>query len=538
MRQHNSLTDRQLAWALSGVLFVLCSWPLALVKVLPYQDLPNHLAAITVIEHLDQYPEFVFNGLFKTNTALFSWLLFAHKVIGLDLASHIFSLAVLAANAWVLPRFVLSLTGSRKRMIVGSALSWPMIHNWFVSSGMLNFAMAVPLSLALVILLFRQSQNPSWPNRIGIFILGILTWYCHVFPLLIIHLLVAIEAGIRPTWKERFAFVRPLAGPLLPVSVLVAIALLSQMQDKVGPMTGFVDYRRLLPAWELLYNLWAEWLWGYSKFSVTSIVVAVLLAGIGIWRRRQSPPFFSPLALSALVLLYTFVPYTSSNWFHVNSRIIPFLWVALLLRVPEKLPTSVMGLLGISAVLYSAGMGVDFVRLDRERREFTAGIPFVPERARLLPLLFHHKGSSENTRSLLHYWGYYVVAKRTSAPLLFAHSHSFPVMYSTPPPARFNHLPLEGFAISTATPAALCERLIEGNVTVNDCVAAFDMTWGEFWTDATPRFDHLLLWDITPEARARIPAQYVRVFEQGRLAIYARTEPVSTPDGASPMQPR
>ena len=110
-------------------------------------------------------------------------------------------------------------------------------------------------------------------------------------------------------------------------------------------------------------------------------------------------------------------------------------------------------------MLYSAGMGADYVRLERERREFTAGIPSVPDGARLLPLIFRHKGNSDNTRSLLHVWGYYVTEKHTSAPLLFAHSHSFPVIYSKPPPVRFNHLVLEGFAANATDPATLCVRL-------------------------------------------------------------------------------
>ena len=70
----------------------------------------------------------------------------------------------------------------------------------------------------------------------------------------------------------------------------------------------------------------------------------------------------------------------------------------------------------------------------------------VPEGATLLPLVFRSKGTSENTRSLLHAWGYYVVEKQTSAPLLFAHSRSFALMYREPPDTQFNHLVLESFA--------------------------------------------------------------------------------------------
>ena len=90
------LDDARLALLLGAALFVLAAWPLALVKVPPLQDLPNHLATVTVIKHLDHYPEFVFNGYFKTNSALFTWLLVVGNAIGTKAASRLFALVVLA----------------------------------------------------------------------------------------------------------------------------------------------------------------------------------------------------------------------------------------------------------------------------------------------------------------------------------------------------------------------------------------------------------------------------------------------------------
>src|SRR6185312_10867295 len=65
-------TDGQLALVIAAVLFLIGAWPLALVDVPPFQDLPNHLATITILQHPEKYPEFVFNGYFKTNSALFT----------------------------------------------------------------------------------------------------------------------------------------------------------------------------------------------------------------------------------------------------------------------------------------------------------------------------------------------------------------------------------------------------------------------------------------------------------------------------------
>jgi hypothetical protein len=516
-----ALSDGQLALVASVVLFALGAWPLALTDIPPYQDLPNHLATVVVIENPARYPEFVFNGFFKTNAAFFTWLMVVGKVTGLHAAARLFALLVLGANAFVFPRFVLALTGSRKRMLVASLFMWPMIHNWFVSTGMLDFALAIPLSLALLVAVERQRRTPRVRTALAIAALGASTWYAHVFPLLVVHMLLGIDALVRASRKEQVT-TRAIVLPMLPVTALVLVSLAGQLRDKVGPMSGSVDYTTMLPVWELVYNAWAEWMYGFSKLSITSIVPCVLLVWIGVSRRKETPPFFSQYALIALALLYCFSPYIVTNWFHVNSRLIPYIWMGLLLRVPDTISRKVIPLLAVSAVLYSAGMGVDFVRLERERREFIAGVPVVPDGARLLPLIFRHKATSDNTRSLLHDWGYYVTEKHTSAPLLFAHSHSFPVIYREPPPVRFNHLVLEGFAASSTDPASLCVRLLAGNVVENDCNGAFRALWKEFWTEATPLYDHVLVWDGTPDARALIPPEYKPVFEQGRLTIYAR----------------
>lgn len=520
----DKLSDRRLALVVSGVLFVVCAWPLALTEVPPFQDLPNHLAAVTIIQNPERYPEFVFNGFMKTNAALFAWLFAVGKLTGVKLAARLFSLLVIAANAFVFPRAVLAFTGSRNRMLLSSLLAWPMIHNWFVSMGMLDFALAVPLSLALLMALQRQEQRPTLANGVFITTLGVVTWYAHVFPLLVVHLVAGIEALTRPSWRARGRAIARFGVPLLPVTVLVSVSFLAHLRDTVGPMTGFVDGTRLLPPWELAYNMWAEWLWAFSNLEITTIVPCVLLFVFGVVRRKESPTFFSPVAVVALALLYCFLPYIVTNWFHVNSRIVPYLWLACLLRVPDRLPRAMVGGLLASAAVYSVGMGVDYMRLERERQEFTAGISAVPEGARLLPLLFRHKASSSNTRTIMHAWGYYVTEKLTSAPLLFAHSHSFPVMYSEPPPVRFNHLVLEGFAPSMAQPSAVCRSMMSGNVIVDDCQAAYRQAWREFWADAAPRYDHLLVWDVTPDAKANIPSSYRLAFERGRLQIYARVD--------------
>jgi hypothetical protein len=515
------ISDGQLAFLLSTALFVQAAWPLLLVQVPPFQDLPNHLAAITVIQHPERYPEFVFNGFFKTNSALFTWLLVVGRLVGTRMASKLFVLLVLGLGALALPRFVLSFAG-RRRMGVSLFFAWPLVHNWFVSTGMLDFALAVPLATLLLVGLNAQRQEPTWVRGVGLALLGMVSWHAHVFPVLVVQMLIAVHIVTRRSWVERISAARALLPPLLPSAALVAASLWVHTTEPVGAMTGYVALGKMLPPWELFYNLWAEYFWSFTWLELSTLVPCL---GLGLWalyRWRDDVPFFGPVAFVALGAVYFFTPYVATNWFHVNSRFIPFLWLAALVRLPERIPRLAGAALTLCALIYTAGMGVDYIRLDREWSRFTAGIGVVPEGAKLLPLVFRSKEVSENTRSLLHAWGFYVTQKQTSAPLLFAHSRSFPLMYRHPPPAQFNHLVLESFAPSMANPDWMCNLMRSGGVVLRDCEGEWRERWADFWHEAEPRFDHLLMWCAPKAVMALVPPEYHVVLQRDELTILER----------------
>jgi len=145
----------------------------------------------------------------------------------------------------------------------------------------------------------------------------------------------------------------------------------------------------------------------------------------------------------------------------------------------------------------------------------------VPERATLLPLLFKHRKTSDFNASLTHAWGYYTVAKSTSAPLVFAVERSYPITYREFPPRALIPPALDRFAEKFGTPAQVCKLLRQFPIDAA-CTAAWRDVWSAFWQQAEPRFSHVLTWAIPPEARPIIPARYHRVFAAGDLEIYAR----------------
>ena len=153
------------------------------------------------------------------------------------------------------------------------------------------------------------------------------------------------------------------------------------------------------------------------------------------WRDRRRPVPYFTWPVTVLLLLAVFcLPSFGSNWGLLNARFLPFFWVALLLRAPATLPRWTQVALPVAALAYGGGLWADYVRLEQERRQFSAAEPAVPEHAALLPLIFDSRGSASFTEPFRHAWGYYVLDRATTAPLLFAVERSYPLTYRTWPP--------------------------------------------------------------------------------------------------------
>ncbi|HEY1960442.1 MAG TPA: hypothetical protein VGH28_32750 [Polyangiaceae bacterium] len=478
------MTDATRVRASTLALFVLGAWPLLLCRVPPLQDLPAHLATAVVIRHPEAYPNFVFHGFAKTNSSLFVFL-HAFGDAHLFLAGKLFVALVVLAHAWVFPRLALEL-GGRGRVLVATMLAAPLVHNWFVAMGMLDYALGSALALACVLLAARQLRAASASRGVLLGALGILVWYTHIFALALLALLGAIECA-----RTRSARPARAMAPLAPAFALAAWSAGVELVRPHAPAHAVV-YR---PPWETVYELWAKYAWSFSKLELASLVVTLALAVALVRGRRDDVPFLSLPAAMVLLALVFVVPSEAADWFAVNSRFLPFLYAAALVRAPADVPRWATGALGACALACSIGLGVDYARLARDFREVAAGAPLVPEDADLYPVMFDAKGSSENTWALVNAWGLYVVDARTSAPLLFAHSPSFPIGYRTPPPKTALSDP--SFAQREHGPEAW--RAYEG--------ALAERGW-------------VLEWGTPPAAMIGPIARHELAFESGRLRLF------------------
>jgi hypothetical protein len=251
-----AMSDRRLAAAVGAVMFVAVAWPILLLRIPPYQDLPGHLAAVTVLANPDQYPNLLPTGFLKPNSFFFLWTLNAGRALGFVLAAKMYVLAILAANAFVLPRFVLHFT-DRKRMLLAAPLLVPMVHNWFVSMGMLNFAASVPVAALVLVALDRKKGAAAA-------LLAVLSWYLHPSPVMIIGMMVVAAIAVAPS---RVELARAWLLPLVPAGLL-AIAVLGRHVAVAGPKMDHPVYSTT--GWAL-YNLWSQWFYGYTEATAVTL---------------------------------------------------------------------------------------------------------------------------------------------------------------------------------------------------------------------------------------------------------------------------
>ena len=513
------LSDVRLTALTASALFVLSAWPLLLVDLPPFQDLPNHVATAHIIEHPELFPQFAFNGFFKSNCLLTLWFhLFGdHRLL---LAARLFTALAIGVNALALPLFFRHFAG-RRAMVTAVLFTWPLVHGFFVSMGFLNYVVAFGLSLILLIVMDRQRQQPTWTRGAGIAALSGVIWYAHLFPLVVIGALAAWDALKRPDWRTRLRVGTALLLPLVPAGLLSLMAAQHHLVKSERAPAFFYPLVSYQNVWDLVAHLWRDVSGALTRWGSMSLVPALLLP-LFAWRGRQTArPLFTRGALAALAVAYVALPVMMSNWCYLNCRLVPFIWIGLALCLPAALPRRLPAVLVACALSFSLVLGIDYVRVARDSQELTAGLDAVPRGATVLPLLFKRKKTADFEASLAHAWGPYTTERDAMIPLVFAVERSYPITWAKFPPRKTIPPTFDQFAERYATPAQTCQAL--GQPAVDDaCTAAWHQVWDGLWKEVEPRYTHLLTWAIPDAARPLIPPAYHRTFAAGDLEIYAR----------------
>ena len=524
---------RWTAMATAGLLlWLLAAWPLVLVKNLPHEDLPGHVAAAYVVDHLAAYPEYVAAHGLRTNSALLSWLHAGSPWLGYMQAARVFVIAVLAITAFGYA-FLFSALGGSRRMWIQSLFAVPLVHHWFVSMGMLNFSLSFGLCLWILGLLAMQRSKWDHLRAGGIAVLCALAWIAHSFPLLM--LVVIALADLAYARARDRAAVKPalrVLVSLVPAAVIGVLGFcLAPAVDSAGAHLAGLAKTEWTGLPQLLWMGLRTYVLGSSYWGLAALVPALVLLVVVILRaRRSSPPVLSVGAFVVLSAGYVCLPtFMLPTWGYFNTRFVPFLWLALLVRAPETLSRKLVALLVCAGIAGSAGNGLALLRMDADVAEFCSGLPFVDRGARLLPLLFSVDSPSDNIEPILHAWGHYTVERGTSADLLWASRSVDAVQYRTLPPPRFHHDVIQNMPRRMRSAEEWCGILLrEASTVPEDCELAWTEAWRSYLTSAAKRYTHVLVWDAPQPALALIAQYFPMVHQQGRLVIgrqFAQSDP-------------
>jgi len=523
-------SEGPLAWwgsvAKAGlILWLLAVWPLFVVKQLPHEDLPGHVAAAYVTDHPAAYPEYIAAHGLRTNSAFLEWLHVASPSLGYMGSARIFVIAVLAITAMGYA-FLFRVVGGRRRMWLASAFAIPLIQHWFVVMGMLNFSLSFGICLWILGLLVMQRQTWSGVRSAWIAALCAVAWIAHTFPLLVLGAIALgdlVYARLRDpdalgaAWRAAISLVP--AGVIIGVGFMLAPAVEGTGAHLIG-----LEKTEWLGVPQLLWMGLRNYVLGASYWGVASLLPALVLLLAVFLRGQVRTTLFSTVAVLLLIAGYALLPsFMFPIWGYFNTRFVPFLWLALLVRVPGTLPRRWVVLVVVAGIAGTAGNGYALLRMDADVTEFCSGIPFVEKGSRLLPLLFSVKSRGDNIEPVLHAWGHYAIERETSADLLWASRGVDAVQYRTLPPPRFHHDVIQDFPRSMVSAAHWCETLLREVRTVpDDCDRAWAEAWDSYLNDAEKRYTHVLVWDAPAPALELIARHFPIVHRQGRLAIGRR----------------
>lgn len=509
---------------LSLVLALALAWPLWFVSFPPYQDLYGHGATIEVLRHLRDYPEFEASGYLRSNACITTLGVLATRFVSVPLFMKAFSSLTIFMTSYGLLRFVRAFRKGGDSLEVVPFLL-PLVHHWFISMGMLNYSLGYAVVLLLVANAKFHADDPNARFPWSSLLLAALSFFCHPLPnLLGVPFALGAMYASAPDAKITK---RALAG----LSPLFVGALASLGSFAVHFATAKADHARIVgsgtaeslawnePAW-VLYDAFAQSLWGMTKASISSVVVCALLVYCGLLRKQTSKRV--RILFIVILALYIVTPYRAFGVYAGSPRLLLFLWPVALLAIPSKPHRGMLAAAAVASFAYVIGMNIDVFRLAKEGDHVAYATNAIPERARVLPLFFATRKVSENTRNLDSISSMYVWMRHTNAVDVWDHSSAYPIVRIEPPPAGMTRARLLAFE-AKASPETYKSDCRKQGIAAEACAVGYHGLLHDFFTDAASGYSHIVLW-AAPEGTigAAFPL-YRPVLHDRELVVLERT---------------
>jgi hypothetical protein len=438
--------NRWLFWCLFGGLFAALGGALLSGPLLPWRDLPDHLALISLLDHV-QVPGSVAAAHYEIQPYPVPYWLFygsvwlVARVCAYTTAVQWVALAGLAATGLAVGHFARTL-GRDGRW---GLLALPLFFNHNLMWGWLSYCLAIPVFFVACSALLRRlrGEGAAWP---------LAGWTCLLFlahaQLAALFGLVTLMWLLLPGLAGVQARLKSIALPLLaPVALglpwLVARARGHHGRGEVndGPALIFHDpVTRLKRLADHMTNCWSgdsdDWMW------LATAAVIVLLWGASKLERERAGPRFGTSLVLLLITLYFLAPWEVRwpvNQWSIYSRFAILVPLAAIALIEVPFPSRPRDLLGQRAgrllLLWLGPVALFAWNNAAVYRDFNVRNAFVlhaveqqPGDLRILPQVYNAGDPASHLGAADQFHAYYVVRHGGYDPYLFDNP-SHPVVH-------------------------------------------------------------------------------------------------------------
>ena len=336
---------------LFAVLVLLLDGPVWLVKLVPTQDGPVHLAQADLIARFGwggalQEPAawfYQWNPRIEPNSAIYLLLAGLIRLTGDALVANTLFLSLYGV-LWIAAAFAVCRTES-ERPALPMLLLLPLAFGAFIHWGFYNFAFGVPMFLLFASFWRKVQTRGDAVTFIGTALFLAALYLTHITSVVAACLLLAADgiarairtwdrSGLRAAGRRLMIDGAWAAAAALPVLLLAAIFLFAyrnipgEPPSIDGGMTQIV--RRIVAATYLFTFTWWE------VVALAPVLAAMLVAGVVALRRLKSGDLMWPAFFGLVVLLSLFNLKTGSAL--LSERLAPYSWIAVVMTIATRQP--------------------------------------------------------------------------------------------------------------------------------------------------------------------------------------------------------
>jgi hypothetical protein len=339
------------ATLLFAALVVLLDGPVWLVKLVPTQDGPVHLAQADLIARFGwggalQEPAASFyqwNPRIEPNSAVYLLLAGLIRLSGDALMANTLFLS-LYGLLWIAAGFAVCRSETERPMLP-LLLLLPLAFGVFIHWGFYNYALGVPLFLLFASFWRKARERRGAVPFITTALFLLALCLTHVTAVVAACLLLAADvaagairtldrSGIRAAVKQFIAGGIWAAAAALPVLLITASFLMAYQHipgEAAGSEGGLAQVLRRIAAATYLFTF--TW---WEVVALAPLLAALMVAGVAALRRIGSGDLMWPIFFALVVLLSLFNLKTGSA--SLSERLAPFTWIAVVMAIASRQP--------------------------------------------------------------------------------------------------------------------------------------------------------------------------------------------------------